>query len=117
MNITLDNGKYTVVCKDNGSLEALRYGEPWRDLTGDNLILALCQRIEKLEAKPTPKPFRHKLPDTSHSTWEWGWKMEWCRINGLACANNDNWNASTQAWLKFQTTLSETNNLKGSNDQ
>lgn len=32
------DGKYTVIY-DNGSLKALRYGEPWkRDLTGDNLI-------------------------------------------------------------------------------
>lgn len=42
------NDKYTVI-HDNGiGLRAERYGEPWRDLTGDGLVLAMAQEIESL---------------------------------------------------------------------
>ena len=40
------NNKYTVVQMKNGSLKALRYGEEWRDCTGDGLILSLAQELE-----------------------------------------------------------------------
>jgi hypothetical protein len=46
--ISLCDGKYTVVYDDypnNFQLKALRYGEFWIDFTGDNLILALVQKI------------------------------------------------------------------------
>ena len=46
--IDLLDGKYTVI-NENGILKALRYGEPWRDLIGDNLISALVDYIEELE--------------------------------------------------------------------
>jgi hypothetical protein len=46
--IELDGGKYTVTHRSGTELQALRYGEPWRDLTGDGLVLALCQEIESL---------------------------------------------------------------------
>lgn len=47
--ITLDNGKYTVVYDATGAYpeQCLRYGEPWRDLVGDNLIFWLCAELEK----------------------------------------------------------------------
>lgn len=47
--ITVEDGKYTVIF-DNGQLHALRYGERWRDLSGDKLIYALMCRIQALEA-------------------------------------------------------------------
>lgn len=47
MEIKLDNGKYTIIQKENGSLEALRHGERWRDLTGDNLIFYMAHTIEE----------------------------------------------------------------------
>lgn len=57
-----DDGKYTVI-NDRGILTALRHGQPWRDLVGDNLVYwmfvtarelkeeneALKQRIKMLE--------------------------------------------------------------------
>lgn len=49
INLNLQNGKYTYVFQDDGQQYALRHGEQWRDLTGDNLTLALGQRIEALE--------------------------------------------------------------------
>lgn len=45
---TLADGKYTVVKHDNGRLEAFRYGEPWRDLTGDHLIASLLYKVDDL---------------------------------------------------------------------
>lgn len=45
--IDLYDGKYTVIF-DDGKLSALRYGEPWRDITGDNLIYWMFVEIEEL---------------------------------------------------------------------
>lgn len=52
MNITVANGKYTVLADEKFTdFRALRYGEEWRDLCGDGLILALCHEIEELREK------------------------------------------------------------------
>lgn len=46
-NIDVNNGKYTVVFDDsNGKLTALRYGEPWRDIQGDNLVYWLAMSLQ-----------------------------------------------------------------------
>ena len=45
--LTLEGGKYTVI-NDHGIVKAERYREPWRDLTGDGLVLALVQEVERL---------------------------------------------------------------------
>ncbi|HEY8805686.1 MAG TPA: hypothetical protein VIM42_11395 [Clostridium sp.] len=53
-SIFLDGGKYEVVFDQSGystEFYALRYGEKWRSLTGDNLVLCLFQRIQDLEDK------------------------------------------------------------------
>ena len=49
--ITLLDGKYTVQHDNGTNFKALRYGQEWRDLTGDGLVLALVQKIEDLEEK------------------------------------------------------------------
>jgi hypothetical protein len=52
MQIDLCDGKYTYILnEDTGVQEVLRYGEPWskEDLLGDNLVLAMAQRIVELE--------------------------------------------------------------------
>ena len=41
--------KYTVIQDENGKLYALRYGEPWRDLVGDNLILRMAQQLAEFK--------------------------------------------------------------------
>jgi len=46
-SLKLDGGKYTLI-RDRNRQYALRYGEPWRDLTGDNLIYSLIVEIERL---------------------------------------------------------------------
>ena len=53
--IDLCEGKYTIRltedCKlgDTFIFDALRYGESWRNLCGDSLVLALVQKIIELE--------------------------------------------------------------------
>lgn len=46
---TINLEKYTISHENGNNLKATRNGEPWRDLTGDGLILALVHRIEELE--------------------------------------------------------------------
>lgn len=48
MKVTLNNGKYEYV-SENGNQAAYRYGEMWRDLTGDNFIYAMACKIKELE--------------------------------------------------------------------
>lgn len=48
VHIELDGGKYTYVLHEDGRQEALRYGEPWRELTGDNLIYNMADEIIRL---------------------------------------------------------------------
>jgi len=48
LNVIIDN-KYTVCQDRDGRVYALRYGEKWRDCIGDNLILAMAQKIEELQ--------------------------------------------------------------------
>ena len=45
----VSDGKYTIIFHDSGKMEALRYGEPWRDLEGDGMILAMLQEIDDLK--------------------------------------------------------------------
>jgi hypothetical protein len=62
IKIELENGKYTIIEDlDNREFKALRYGEDWRNLIGDNLILALVQKIEEMDAELTAKEFNHVL--------------------------------------------------------
>lgn len=44
--VTVGDGKYTVQCDGDGLMRCLRYGAPWRDLTGDGMVLALVQEIQ-----------------------------------------------------------------------
>jgi hypothetical protein len=48
LDITVADGKYTVRLGPDRRLHALRYGEPWRDCVGDNLILAMAYEIQAL---------------------------------------------------------------------
>lgn len=52
MEYTLENGKYTLIFDDKtGILEALRYGEKWRDLTGDKLVYSMLTEMIQLKLK------------------------------------------------------------------
>ena len=71
------DGKYTVI-NDNGSLKALRYGEPWkRDLTGDNLIYWML--VEAIRLKEERDHLKAKLeglegqePVAWYADYPWG---------------------------------------------
>jgi hypothetical protein len=54
VKIDLCGGKYTYIRYKNGGQKALRYGEEWRDLTGDNLVYWLA--VELLQTRSTPLP-------------------------------------------------------------
>ena len=69
--------KYTLVIKKDGSFKALRYGQEWRDLTGDKLVLTMCQRIEQLEEKIMCIQLPKKVRETTNFRKpedEWGLK-------------------------------------------
>jgi hypothetical protein len=54
MEIKLEGGKYIWSFNEQtGRQEAFRHDELWRDLTGDNLTLAMGERIKALEAALT----------------------------------------------------------------
>jgi hypothetical protein len=67
VSITLYDGKYTYI-REGGRQSILRYGEHWRDETGDGFILAMAQEIEELrkrDAKLTA------LENAGVDNWEW----------------------------------------------
>lgn len=51
LEITVGDGKYTVVQTTDGRLTAHRNGEPLRDLTGDKLVLCLAQELDAARAE------------------------------------------------------------------
>jgi hypothetical protein len=62
MQTPLDNGKYVVTMKDN-KVTATRHGEPWRDLTGDNLVFHLLMLVADLECRmPELEPHASDMP-------------------------------------------------------
>lgn len=48
LDVPLDDGKYRVIMHKSGSMEALRYGEPWRKCDGDGLIYSLASEVRSL---------------------------------------------------------------------
>lgn len=46
---------------NNGIFKALRHGEEWRDLIGDNFVLSLISRIEDLEDHLKFKQLQDKI--------------------------------------------------------
>lgn len=76
MKLDLEDGKYTIL-SDDGRMQALRYGEQWRDLTGDNLVGALVSRIEELEYKlAAPQAQPEQAPVTK----------QWCQDHPASAA-------------------------------
>jgi len=46
----IELGEYTIIneLNEGGGLRALRHGEEWRNLAGDNMVLAMFSEIERL---------------------------------------------------------------------
>ena len=54
------DGKYTLIIDtDTGRAECLRYGEKWRDLVGDKMVLALFDELVEARATEEPKKSVH----------------------------------------------------------
>jgi predicted nucleic acid-binding Zn-ribbon protein len=47
LNVTICDGKYTIIQKPTGKTRVLRYGEEWDDVTGDNLICGLARELQE----------------------------------------------------------------------
>lgn len=68
----VEGGKYCVE-NTHGVLKACRYGEVWRDLSGDGLVLALIHEIERRTMRcntftcPTPSDWRLKASGDASS--------------------------------------------------
>lgn len=59
--LSICDGKYTIVQEPDGHTKVLRYGDEWRDVTGDNVIGGLAyeltaanERIKRLEEALSP---------------------------------------------------------------
>jgi len=50
MRVSIDSDKYTYELHQDGRSEAWRYGETWRDVSGDKLIYCMAHEIEQLRA-------------------------------------------------------------------
>lgn len=79
--LELDDGKYTYIRYEQGGQEALRYGDPWRELTGDNLILFLGFKVEELLERNT------KLERELNEAKE---RLDWYEEKGLEADINFN---------------------------
>jgi hypothetical protein len=50
--LSLDDGKYEIHKSDDMKIfDCTRHGEGWRSLVGDNMVLALVDRIQELEER------------------------------------------------------------------
>ena len=61
VNISICDGKYTVIQAPTGTTRVLRYGEEWRDVTGDNVIGGLAWELQ--EARDRIKQLEEELID------------------------------------------------------
>jgi hypothetical protein len=48
LQVSICDGKYTIVQEANYGTKVLRYGEEWREVTGDNVILGAAYEIDEL---------------------------------------------------------------------
>lgn len=76
--IELEDGKYTVIHEEGENFHALHYGGRWRDLTGDNLVMALVNEVEEL---------RGNLNSLGHLNWRTEMKIY---VGTYAKYNNGN---------------------------
>ena len=51
IKVSICDDKYTIIQDASGRTNVLRYGEPWRDVTGDNVILGAAYEIDKLQSR------------------------------------------------------------------
>ena len=64
VNISICDGKYTVIQAPTGTTRVLRYGEEWRDVTGDNVIGGLAWELQ--DARDRIKRLEEDLMDAKN---------------------------------------------------
>lgn len=69
IDLEVYDGKYRFVFDAKGS-RAYRYGEPWRDCTGDGFVLALAQDLQ--EARHQRDELRKALEAVAHDMHQIG---------------------------------------------
>lgn len=85
--IDLDDGKYSVLHENGAGLRAYRYGEPWRELAGDNLVFAMANKIEEAEKKAlTPAEQSFLLGLLKHEREDIFFKVQSLKVAGRAFA-------------------------------
>lgn len=68
---TVCNGKYKYIFNKDGSSSVLRYGNIWRDTTGDSFILSLAQRRRELEnGEDFDSLMRRAMDKASEEGWD-----------------------------------------------
>jgi delta 1-pyrroline-5-carboxylate dehydrogenase len=68
LEVTVYDGKYTIIQYVDGAMEVLRYGKPWTGtenvgpvIPNANVILALASELDDLRSILTPKDYdRHR---------------------------------------------------------
>ena len=60
-NVSICDGKYIIIQAPTGTTRVLRYGEEWRDVTGDNVIGGLAWELQ--EARDRIKRLEDELMD------------------------------------------------------
>lgn len=103
IRIVLEDGKYTYVRdEEKGAQHALRYGQPWRDLTGDKFIYCLAAKVEELQ----------KAPNVWHPVEKLEELIDWDKIVLVSGFNGNDpakgrWFSQASyhegVWLEFET--------------
>ena len=63
-NVSICDGKYIIIQAPTGTTRVLRYGEEWRDVTGDNVIGGLAWELQ--EARDRIKRLEEDLMDAKN---------------------------------------------------
>lgn len=88
--LDLDDGKYTYIRYKEGGQEALRCGEKWRQLSGDNLIYYMGCHIEELAKQLEALQRENEIMKMSLALWNSIFqRYESFRANGITTVSID----------------------------
>ena len=74
VNVSICDGKYIIIQAPTGTTRVLRYGEEWRDVTGDNVIGGLAWELQ--EARERIKRLEEAGDALCAAAAFMGWHME-----------------------------------------
>mgnify|MGYP001585190004 FL=1 len=76
MKHTFDYGKYTVQEENGTNFKALRHGEEWRDLTGDNLIASMLYDYDEVLARENRLKAHVDVLESKRPHWAKGFSSD-----------------------------------------